>query len=221
MALVEQVGSVGVAEVELVIEIDAARHDVLGKRVSGLECQTVVESPLALHEECVVVVDAGADQGIELSGISGTIAPLGQKVRIQIRQHDRATGAPASRPWLPAAQRTYVVVPSAGSRFRSYALDEAKWTPCVHVVPTVMTVSRRISRSICKLPCRMYGKRKCGSTSEILEAENCEAIGDLVRENCDLLVRYLRAVGRRKHMSPRPAATAFHLRSPNCGNSAH
>jgi hypothetical protein len=33
--------------------------DVLGERVGGLEGQTVLESPLALHEESVVVVDTG------------------------------------------------------------------------------------------------------------------------------------------------------------------
>src|ERR1700730_445263 len=96
MSLVEKIWRVGVAKIELIIEIDAARHDVLGKRVSGLERQTVPESPLALHEECVVVIDTRADQGIELSGIAGTIAPLGQKLRIQIWQHDRTAGTSAS-----------------------------------------------------------------------------------------------------------------------------
>src|SRR5260370_41341945 len=86
MALIQQVWSVRVGEVELIIEINAARHDVLGKRVGGLEGQAVPESSLPLHEECVVVVDTGTDQGVELSGISGTVAPLSQKVRIKIRQ---------------------------------------------------------------------------------------------------------------------------------------
>ena len=95
MALIQQVWSVRVAEVELIIEINAVRHDVLGKRVGGLEGQTVPESSLPLHEECVVVVDTRADQGVELSSISGTVAPLGQKVRIQIRQYNRASGARA------------------------------------------------------------------------------------------------------------------------------
>ncbi len=73
-----------------------------------------------------------------------------------------------------ASSSSALVVPVCGFRFRSYALDEAKWTPWVQVVPRVMTVSCKISRSICKLPCRMFGTRKWGSTSEILEAENCE-----------------------------------------------
>ena len=85
MALIQQVRSMRVAEIELIIEINSARHDVLGKRISGLEGQPVPESPLPLHEQRVVVVEAGADQGIELSGISGNVAPLGQKIRIQIR----------------------------------------------------------------------------------------------------------------------------------------
>src|SRR5580704_19233370 len=95
MSLIQQVGSVRVAEVELIIEINAARHDVLGKRIGALEGQTLSESSLPLDEECVVVVDTRADQGIELSGISGTVSPFGQKVRIQIRQYDRAAGARA------------------------------------------------------------------------------------------------------------------------------
>src|SRR5580704_15274667 len=85
MALIQQVGSVRGAEVKLIIKINPARHDVLGKCVGGLEGQTVPESSLPLHEECVVVVDTRADQGVELSGVSRTVAPLGQKVRIQIR----------------------------------------------------------------------------------------------------------------------------------------
>src|SRR5260370_887705 len=39
MALIQQVWSVGVGEVELIIEINGARHDFLGKRVGGLEGQ--------------------------------------------------------------------------------------------------------------------------------------------------------------------------------------
>ena len=65
MALIQQVWSVRIAEVELIIEINAVRHNVLGKRVGGLEGQTVPESSLPLHEECVVVIDTRADQGIE------------------------------------------------------------------------------------------------------------------------------------------------------------
>src|ERR1700675_4346081 len=95
MSLIQQVWSVRVAEVELIIEIIAVRHNILGKSVGGLERQTAPESSLALHEECVVVVYARADQGIELSGISGLVASLGQQVRIQIRQYDRASGARA------------------------------------------------------------------------------------------------------------------------------
>jgi hypothetical protein len=85
MALIQQVWSVRVAEVELIIKINAARHDVLGERVGALEGQTFPKSSLSLHKECVVVVDTGADQGIELARIPGTVAPLGQEVRIQIR----------------------------------------------------------------------------------------------------------------------------------------
>src|SRR5271157_4178471 len=67
---------------------------------------------------------------------------------------------------------TYVVAPVGGIRFRSYALEEIRWTPCVHIVPTLRVVSRRISRSICRLDCNTYGNRKLGSTSEMLGAVN-------------------------------------------------
>src|SRR5260370_17679316 len=95
MEVMQRVWSVRGGEGELISEINAGRHDVLGKRVGGLEGQAVPESSLPLHEECVVVVDNRADQGIELPGISGTVTPLRQKLRIQIRQYDQASGARA------------------------------------------------------------------------------------------------------------------------------
>src|SRR5271167_2378353 len=72
----------------------------------------------------------------------------------------------------PGGHVMYVVVPVGGIRFRSYALEEIRWIPCVHIVPTLRVVSRRISRSICRLDCSTYGKRKLGSTSEMLGAVN-------------------------------------------------
>ena len=67
VALIQQVGRVRIAEVELVIEVDAARHHVLGKRISSLESKPSAEPSLGLDEEGIVVVDAGANQRIDLT----------------------------------------------------------------------------------------------------------------------------------------------------------
>ena len=67
MALVEQVRSVRIAEVELVVEIHSARHHVLGERVCRLELEAIAKPPLPLNEQRIVMVDAGSDQRIDLA----------------------------------------------------------------------------------------------------------------------------------------------------------
>src|ERR1700730_10435600 len=132
------------------------------------------ESSLPLHEECVAVVDTRADQGVELSGISRTVAPLGQKVRIQIRQYDRASGTRArvlgSRSAKDVGSRTgrrvqVQIVCTGRSQVDSVRPSSAEGDD---------GVAQDLTFNLCKLPCRMFGTWKWGSTSEMLEAENCE-----------------------------------------------
>src|SRR5579864_1586144 len=101
--------------------------------------------------------------------MSALIWPKLELIRPSVRRPESRFGSTTER---PVSVEIYVVVPTGGLRLRSYALEESRCTPCVHVVPTVNTVSGRISRSICKLPSIMYGKRKCGSTKEMSGAEN-------------------------------------------------
>ena len=71
MALVEQVRSVRIAEVELIVEVNAMRHEVLGKSVGALERQAVAEATLALHKQRVVVVHPRCDERIDLAEAAG------------------------------------------------------------------------------------------------------------------------------------------------------
>src|SRR5579864_1586141 len=91
MALIKQVGSVRVAEVKLIIEVNAARHDVLRERVGGLEGEPAPEPPLSLHKQRIVVVDAWGDERVDLAE-TRTYPPLGEKTGIEIRKHNRAAG---------------------------------------------------------------------------------------------------------------------------------
>src|SRR5262249_5113473 len=69
MPLVEKIRSVGIAEVELVVEVDTLRHQVLGESICSLKPETSAEAPLSLHEERVVVVEAGCDQRVDLAEV--------------------------------------------------------------------------------------------------------------------------------------------------------
>jgi hypothetical protein len=115
MALIQQVRGVRIAEVELVIEINPSRHDVLGECVGDLERQAVVESSLPLQKERIVVVETWANERVELSRVSRTVAALSQKVRIQIRQYDGGAGASAR---VRSARRTRNICRSARRRVK-------------------------------------------------------------------------------------------------------
>src|ERR1700688_191559 len=96
MALIEQVRGMRIAEVKLVIEVDASRHYVFRKRVGSLKSQSVAKTSLRLNEQRIVVVDAGRDQRVDLLESGGDV-PLGQKAGVQIWTHDRLTANALTR----------------------------------------------------------------------------------------------------------------------------
>src|SRR5260370_33134745 len=85
MPLIQQVMSVYVAEVKLIVEVHTARHHVLRERIGSLEDQPAPETSLSLHEQRIVVVEAGGDQRVDLAE-TGSDPSLGETSRRQIRE---------------------------------------------------------------------------------------------------------------------------------------
>src|SRR5215470_12918932 len=89
MSLVEQIRSMSVTEVELIVEVDTARHEVLGECVCCLEAHSSAKTPLCLHEKRVVIVQARRDECVNLPKVGIDPAFL-QHPRIQIWQDELA-----------------------------------------------------------------------------------------------------------------------------------
>ena len=88
MSLVEQRRSVGIAEVELVVEVHPIEHHALGERVRKLHGNALRHAVLQLHEEGVVMVLPGADQFVDLVEV-GVDAAFRQQAIVHVRQGDR------------------------------------------------------------------------------------------------------------------------------------
>ena len=88
MPLVEQRGSVGIAEVELIVEVHPVEHHALGEGVRKLQRKTLRHAALQLHEERVVMVLPGADQFVDLAEV-GVDAAFGEQTVVHVRQGDR------------------------------------------------------------------------------------------------------------------------------------
>jgi hypothetical protein len=87
MPLVQQRRSVGIAEVELIVEVHAIEHNALGKRVSKLQGNVLCHAALQLYEERIVMVLRRADEFVDPTQV-GVDAAFGQQTIVHIGQGD-------------------------------------------------------------------------------------------------------------------------------------
>src|SRR5208283_2054775 len=92
MPLIQQRRCVRIAEVELVIEIHAVKHDALRPRVRRLQGESTRHATLQLEEQRVVMILRWADQFVDLAEI-GILHAIGKQSAINIRQNIAGTVA--------------------------------------------------------------------------------------------------------------------------------